>query len=179
MRYKYANLKKIICLFIVLCIGFWAGIMTGCAENYEFDDMSGNYSVVYENVSYDWSAEHLDFVAGCDSLAELKAVCKKSNYSVYNKNSNDYESDFGKKIREYTKGYFKSRSLVVCAFSEPHYFGMRKVEDLEVNENTLTLKIKFQGTSDAADEVMVVWGFVIEVDKNFVSSVTDYKYIII
>lgn len=151
--------------------------MTGCTNNYKFKDWFGNYSVVYEDVSYNWSAEHLDFVEGCNSLSELKAICKRNNFGVYDKKNADYDSNFATKIREYTKRYFKSRSLVVCSFTESYYFGTLKIEALEVNENTLTVKIKRQ-EADSANDVMVVWGFVIEVDKTYVSSVTDYTYII-
>ena len=80
-------------------------------------------------------------------------------------------------VRNYTDNFFKSKSLLVCSFTESSYSGPLKVWSVEVIENTLTLKIK-QPESDIASDVMVRWTFIIEVNKSITSDITDSAYLV-
>lgn len=145
-------------------------------EQSQIEEM--NYSVVYEDVSYDWLAGRKNFVEICNSNNDLIELCTENNCGFYDNENPDYESALGNKVREYTEEFFKSKSIVVCSFIKSSYSGPLKVSSLEVVENTLTLKIK-RPDSDIADSVVVCWGFIIEVDKSIVSVVTDSTYLVI
>lgn len=165
--------KKVL-IALILAVVMIFGV-AGCNE----DRVAHKYySVVYEGVSYDWSVDRKNFVGISSSYNELIELCAENNCGFYDEKNQDYESDFGKKVREYTEEFFESKSLVVCTFTQSSYSGPHKVLSLEVIDDTLTVKIKrpFTGT---ADNVVVCWGFIIEVDKSIVSDVTSSKYVVI
>lgn len=137
-----------------------------------------NYSAVYEGVSYEWSKDRKEFVGICNSYNDLIELCTTNNCGFYDEENSDYKSSMGKKVREYTEEFFNSKSLVVCAFSEPSYSGALKVLSLEVVDNILTVIIK-QPFTGFADNVAVCWEFIIEVDKSIVSGVTSSRYVVI
>ena len=66
---------------------------------------------------------------------------------------------------------------VITAFADSSYSGPLKVSSLEIIENTLTLKIK-QPFTGVAEDIMVSWGFIVEIDKSVVSGVTNSKYLV-
>ena len=167
---------KIVCIALILGIVMIFGVV-GCNDDSQSQINGEDYSVVYEGASYNWSADRKDFVGICNSNNDLIKLCTKNNCGFYDEESSDYESVMGKKVREYTKEFFKSKSLVVCAFTESSYSGALKVLSLEVIEDTLTLNIKrpFTGT---AEDVVVCWGFIIEVNKSIVSGVKSSTYIV-
>lgn len=179
MRLKTKKILIALSLAIIMIFG-----VTGCikkpAKKSEEEGLLSkmNYSAVYEGVSYDWSEDRKNFVGICSSNNDLIELCAKNNCGFYDEENPDYESDFGKKVREYTEEFFNSKSLVVCAFSEPSYSGALKVLSLEVVDNILTVIIKEPFTG-FADNVVVCWGFIIEVDKSIVSGVTSSRYVVI
>lgn len=135
------------------------------------------YSAVYEGSSYNWSEDRKDFVGICNSKDDLIKLCTENNYGFYDEENSDYQSVLGKKVREYTEEFFISKSLVVCAFTDSSYSGPLKVSSLEIIENTLTLKIK-QPFTGVAEDIMVSWGFIVEIDKSVVSGVANSKYFV-
>lgn len=137
-----------------------------------------NYSVAYEGLSHEFPKDRKEFVGICNSYNDLIELCANNNYGFYDEENPDYESTMGKKVREYTEEFFNSKSLVVCAFSEPSYSGMLKVLSLDVADNILTVIIK-QPFTGAAYNVVCYWEFIIEVDKSIVSGVTSSTYLVV
>lgn len=168
-------------IFIVMLIAMIVGISVCGGCNRDHDNINGNeigtYVVAYEGVSFEYSQNHLDFIGISDSLKSLKKLCAKNNYGFFDEKSRDYQSELGKQLQSYSQDFFKSKALVLCVFTESNYGGARKVETLDIKNNSLILKIKCTN-SEYGDCVMVHWGFVVEVEKTYISTIKESTYLL-
>ena len=135
-----------------------------------------NYEVASEGVFFDWTDERLNFVGISNSVVEVKSLCEQNKFLFFDEKSTDYETLYGKKIREYESDYFTDKSLIVCAFTESCYPGTLMVENLVIKENALTVQIKYHNDYGYAYDIVVGWVFIVEVDKSSVSSIKSVSY---
>lgn len=171
-------LKRIVCCVFIACIGLLGVFMIGC--NDEKNDHNNNlkhYNVTLEGTLHGRADERTDFIVICNSLRELKSICSRNNYEFFDSGNTDYNTETGKKIREYTNEYFEDKSLVLCAFADSFYSEQLRIDTLEVNNDKLTIRIQ-RPDNDYAYDVTVSAFFIVEIDKSFVSDVTALTYVI-
>ncbi len=171
------SVKAIICLSVValfiVTVGLFAGGCDGAADG----DEPGTYRVILDCLSYTSDEKYSDFVGVCKTLPALKNICSRNNYGFFDMWSDDYDTAVGRMLRRYTIDYFKSNSLVLCAFGRSYYTKHPAVETVEVDSGKLTVNIKIP-ESDTADMVMMNYFTVIETDKSFVSDVIGAEYVL-
>lgn len=147
------------------------GLVNKLAEN--------NSEAIVETTLYSNVNNSKDFIAICNSLDEFNEKCLSNGYDFFDENNDHgyYNSDAGKKIREYTDEYFENKSFVVCAFYKSSWLGQYLIDKVEVKSNKLTLYIKCP-RNDTADTVVNNVFLVAGVDKAFVAGVTDIEYVL-
>ena len=147
------------------------GIVNKLAEN--------NSEAIVETTLYSNVGNCKDFIAICNSLDEFKEKCLSNGYDFFDENNDHgyYNSDAGKKIREYTDEYFEDKSFVVCAFYKSSWAGQYLIDKVEVKSNKLTLYVKYP-RSDTADDVVNDVFLIVGIDKALVADITDLEYVL-
>ena len=174
-------LKKIVSCMALACLCLFGAFMTGCDDEKPDDPVRPlNYYVVLESTVYSNISEYKNFIAICNSIAELKRVCSYNNFYFFDNNYeyNDYNTDAGAILREFTDEYFEKMSLVLCAFCRTNYSGQYRIKKVEVNADKLTMHIK-RPDSEVGYEVMNSVFLIAGVDKSFVADVKDLSYVFV
>ncbi len=168
------KLKISLCLLLAICMG---ALISGCNKP---PAPPKNCEAVVEATLYSGTEGCKDFVAICRSLDELEEECLRNGYDFFNESNsqnNCYDSEAGKKIREYNDEYFQSKVFAVCAFFSNGRLGQYRIEEAEVAANKLTLYIRRPKKNDAADVINNVF-LIAGVDKSLVSQVTSIEYVL-
>ena len=110
------SVKKLICLFSVVCICLLAALIPGCNSESEPEQYtaSPDFDAVFEYTSYDLPENYDVFITICNSAGELSRACLNAGFSFF---AGDEGRNAGKTVEEYLDGH-ADKSLIVCVFGK-------------------------------------------------------------
>lgn len=166
----FKSVKKLICLFSVVCICLFAALIHGCNGEPEPEPYTPpkNCDVVLETTA-GWGETYENFIAICDSYEEMLDELSRHG-------CDSFESET---VREYMEEHSEDKSLVVFLYVRTGDNGPLHIKEIEVNEDgRLTMYIKFPD-SNIYDTVVGSAFLIAGVDKSFVKDVTSLTYVLV
>ncbi len=131
MNKKFLKISGLVCLICILMIS----TLSACSND---NDNGGFY---YDVESYIQTIRNSsDFAQRIDSYSEFTKLCDEKGVSIYDEKDWNYDSELYKKLREYNKGFFRSKALIIVYIEKPHPFGL-KFGNLTVKDDRLIVNI--------------------------------------
>ena len=155
-------------------VGFGVGIVNGSGEKADFkaNVLQGSFGYAEDGFGFG-NDKVLELV---NSLDELKALCEEYNNSAFNPEHLYYKSPMSKKLREYKKGFFKNRSLIIYSTSAPDMSWSFDVNNVYADNDVLFLDV-IETSQGLGLQVITYWTIIVEVNKSISNGTNDIQVI--
>ena len=115
-----------------------------------------------------------------NSLDELIDLCDEYNNPTFNKEhqyyNQFYNSNMSKKLREYKKGFFKNRSLIIYSTSVPDTSWSLDVNNVYADNDVLFLDV-IETSQGVGFQLIAYWTIIVEVNKSISNGTNDIQVI--
>ncbi len=128
------NFIKIVCTVCLLCAIIVAPLSACNKDN----DNGGFYYDVESFIQT--MSNSSDFAQRIDSYSEFTKLCDEKGVSIYDEKDWSYDNELYKKLREYNKGFFRSKALIIVYIEKSYPFGL-KFGNLTVKDDRLIVNI--------------------------------------